>query len=47
MPLVGLDEVIGLLLVQSSGTEYTEGHLRALSVIAAKLAAYFTILRAG
>jgi len=43
VPLVGLDEVIGLLLVRSSVTEYGEDHLCALSVIAAKLAAYFTI----
>ena len=43
MPLVGLDEVIGILLVRSSVTEYSEEHLRALSVIAAKLAAYITI----
>ena len=43
VPLVGLDEVIGVLLVQSSVTEYSEEHLRALSVIAAKLAAYITI----
>jgi DNA-binding transcriptional MerR regulator len=43
VPLVGLDEVIGLLLVRSSVTEYSEEHLQALSVIAAKLAAYFTI----
>jgi len=43
VPLVGLDEVIGLLMVRSSVVEYTEDHLRALSVIAANLAAYFTI----
>jgi hypothetical protein len=43
VPLVGLDEVIGILLVRSSVVEYTEEHLRALSVIAAKLAAYITI----
>jgi signal transduction histidine kinase len=43
VPLVGLDEVIGILLVRSSVTEYSEEHLRALSVIAAKLAAYITI----
>jgi len=43
VPLVGLDEVIGILLVRSSAMEYTEEHLRALSVIAAKLAAYITI----
>ncbi len=44
VPLVGLDEVIGLLLVRSS-TVYTEQHLRALSVVAAMLAAYFITLR--
>jgi hypothetical protein len=43
VPLVGLDEVIGILLVRSSVTQYDEEHLRALSVIAAKLAAYITI----
>ncbi len=43
VPLVGLDEVMGILLVRSSVTEYSEEHLRALSVIAAKLAAYITI----
>ena len=43
VPLVGLDEVIGILLVRSSVAEYSEDHLRALSVIAAKLAAYITI----
>jgi DNA-binding transcriptional MerR regulator len=43
VPLVGLDEVIGILLVRSSVTEYSEEHLRTLSVIAAKLAAYITI----
>jgi hypothetical protein len=43
VPLVGLDEVIGILLVRSSVVEYSEDHLRALSVIAAKLAAYITI----
>jgi signal transduction histidine kinase/CheY-like chemotaxis protein len=46
VPLVGLDEVIGLLLVRSSSREYTEEHVRALSVVAAKLAAYSTTLRA-
>jgi signal transduction histidine kinase/CheY-like chemotaxis protein len=46
VPLVGLDEVIGLLFVCSSVVTYTEEHLHALSVIAAKLAAYFTTLRA-
>ena len=44
VPLVGLDEVIGLLFVRSSEV-YTEQHLRALSVVAAALAAYFISLR--
>ena len=47
MPLVALDEVIGLLFVRSSTETYTEDHVRALSVVAAKLAAFFTMLRAG
>jgi CheY-like chemotaxis protein len=46
VPLVGLDEVIGLLLVRSAAGEYTDEHVRALSLVAAKLAAYFTTLRA-
>ena len=46
VPLVGLDEVIGLLFVRSSVGEYTEEHLRVLSMVAAKLASYFTTLRA-
>jgi signal transduction histidine kinase len=46
VPLVGLDEVIGILLVQSAGELYTEEDLRALSVVASKIAAYFTTLRA-
>jgi signal transduction histidine kinase len=46
MPMVGLDEVMGLLFVRSSLAEYTEDHVRALSLVAAKLAAYFTMLHA-
>jgi two-component system, chemotaxis family, CheB/CheR fusion protein len=47
VPLIGLDEVIGLLYVRSSAAEeYTEEQVRSLSVIAAKLAAYLTTLRA-
>jgi CheY-like chemotaxis protein len=45
VPLVGLDEVIGLLFVRSSAGGYTEAHLCALSVVAAELAAYVTMLR--
>ena len=47
VPLVGLDQVIGILFVSSPVEEYTEVHLRALSVVAASLAAYLTTLRAG
>ena len=46
VPLVGLDEVIGLLFVRSSVAEYDEEHLRTLAVVAAKLGAYFMMLRA-
>jgi len=46
VPLVGLDEIIGLLYVRSSLGEYSDDHVRVLSLVAAKLAAYFTILRA-
>jgi signal transduction histidine kinase len=47
VPLIGLDEVIGLLFVRSSAAEeYAEEQVRALSVIAAKLASYLTTLRA-
>ncbi len=43
VPLVGLDEVTGLLLVRSStDVAYSEEHVRALSVVAAKIAAYFS-----
>lgn len=46
VPLVGLDEVVGVLLVDSSTNVYNEWHVRRLSVIAAKLAAYFSMFRA-
>jgi signal transduction histidine kinase/CheY-like chemotaxis protein len=45
VPLVELDEVIGVLLVRSVAGAYTAGHLRALSVVGAQLAAYLTLLR--
>jgi signal transduction histidine kinase/CheY-like chemotaxis protein len=45
VPLVGLDEVIGLIYVRSSERPYTELHLHALSLVAASLAAYFIMLR--
>jgi signal transduction histidine kinase len=44
VPLVGLDEVMGVLFVRSEEQPYSEEHLRALSVVAAKLAAYLSML---
>ena len=46
VPLVGLDSVIGVLFVDRAEGAYDEQHLRALSVVAAKLAAYFSMLHA-
>jgi signal transduction histidine kinase/ActR/RegA family two-component response regulator len=46
VPLVGLGEVAGVLFVRGAEGGYGEGHVRALSVVAAKLAAYFSMLRA-
>jgi len=46
VPLIGLDEVIGVLFVQGPEGAYDEHHVRSLSVVAAKLAAYFSMLRA-
>jgi signal transduction histidine kinase/ActR/RegA family two-component response regulator len=46
LPLVGLGEVIGVLYVRGAEGAYGEGHVRALSVVAANLAAYFSMLRA-
>jgi signal transduction histidine kinase/ActR/RegA family two-component response regulator len=46
VPLVGLDEVIGVFFVRRSEGEYQEWHLRTLSMIGAKIAAYLTMLRA-
>jgi signal transduction histidine kinase len=47
VPLIGLDEVIGVLFVRRSEGGYEIRHLRILSVVAAKLAAYLMMLRAG
>jgi signal transduction histidine kinase/CheY-like chemotaxis protein len=44
VPLVGLDEVMGVLFVRSAEVAYEEQHVRALSVVAAELAAYFSML---
>jgi hypothetical protein len=46
VPLVGLDSVVGVLLVERLEGVYDDQHLRALSVVAAKLAAYFSMLHA-
>jgi signal transduction histidine kinase/ActR/RegA family two-component response regulator len=46
VPLVGLDEVVGVLFVQGTDRVYEGRHVRRLSVVAAKLAAYFSMLRA-
>ena len=46
VPLVGLDNVVGVLFVDRAEGAYDEQHLRALSVVAANLAAYFSMLHA-
>ena len=46
VPLIGLDEVVGVLFVRGAESVYDEQHVRALSVVASKLAAYFTMVRA-
>src|SRR5688572_20073776 len=46
VPLVGLDDVIGILFVRDGARPYDERHVRRLSVVAASLAAYFSMLRA-
>lgn len=46
VPLVGLDHVVGVLFVDRVEGAFDEQHLRALSVVAAKLAAYFSMLHA-
>jgi signal transduction histidine kinase/ActR/RegA family two-component response regulator len=46
VPLIGLDQVVGVLFVDRADGVYDEQHLRALSVVAAKLAAYFSMLHA-
>jgi signal transduction histidine kinase len=46
VPLIGLGEVIGVLLVRRAEGVYVTRHLQALSVVAAQIAAYLTMLRA-
>jgi signal transduction histidine kinase len=46
LPVMGLDNVIGVLRVEpSEETIYDARHLRLLSVVAAQLGAYFTMVR--
>ena len=47
VPLVALDEVVGILFVYRTDGGYGERHVRRLSVVAAKLGAYFSMLRAS
>lgn len=47
VPLVGLDEVVGVLFVRRADGAYDALHVRRLSIVAAKLAAYFSMLRAS
>lgn len=46
VPLIGLDEVVGVLFAQRAEGAYEEQHVRDLSVVAAELAAYFSMLHA-
>jgi len=45
VPLLGLDEVIGVLFVRRAEGAYKVRHLRVLSVVGAKLGAFLTMLR--
>ncbi|HEX9487169.1 MAG TPA: response regulator [Gemmatimonadales bacterium] len=46
VPLLGLDEVIGVLFVRRAEGAYKVRHLRVLSVVGAKLGAFVMMLRA-
>jgi signal transduction histidine kinase len=46
VPLIGLDEVIGVVFVQRDEGTYDKRSLRLLSLVAAQLAAYLMMLRA-
>jgi signal transduction histidine kinase/ActR/RegA family two-component response regulator len=46
VPLIGLDQVVGVLFVHTADGAYEDRHVRRLSVVASKLAAYFSMLRA-
>ncbi len=47
VPLVGLQTVVGVLFVQGSEMAYEERDVQRLSVVAATLAAYFSMLQAA
>jgi signal transduction histidine kinase/CheY-like chemotaxis protein len=46
VPLIVLDNVVGVLLVERAADAYEEQHVRAAAVVAAQLAAYFSMLHA-
>jgi PAS domain S-box-containing protein len=45
VPLIALDEAVGVLLVERQAEEYEEHHLQLLSVVAAQLGGYLTNVR--
>jgi signal transduction histidine kinase len=46
VPLIGLDQVLGVLFVRQGWADaYTDDHLRLLSVVASQIAAYLTACR--
>jgi signal transduction histidine kinase len=45
LPVVGLNQIIGVLFVEQPGEPYDEHSLRLLSVLAAQLGAYLTTVR--
>jgi signal transduction histidine kinase/ActR/RegA family two-component response regulator len=47
VPLIGLDEVVGVLFVRGTDSAYDALHVRRLSIVAAKLAAYFSMLQSS
>ena len=47
VPLVSFDQIVGVLFVRRTAGAYDALHVRRLSVVAAKLAAYFSMLQAA
>ena len=46
LPIIGLDDILGVLLVEpAAGDEYEAHHLRLLSAICSQLGAYLTMVR--